>query len=85
MEQILFKMKLKHGAQAEYRKRHAEIWPELVSVLKHSGIKHYEIFYDEETDLLVAIQYVDDTLKPNLPDNKVMQKWGDYMAVFTMP
>ena len=29
MERIAFKMKLKPGFEAEYKKRHNEIWPEL--------------------------------------------------------
>ena len=31
-------MKLKPGCEAEYQKRHNEIWPELVKKLKDSGL-----------------------------------------------
>ena len=31
---VAFKMKLKPGMVAEYKKRHDEIWPELVELLK---------------------------------------------------
>ena len=33
-----FKMKLKPGFAAEYKKRHDEIWPELAALLKANGI-----------------------------------------------
>ena len=38
MEKYAFKMKLNPGMEAEYRKRHDEIWPELVALLKDAGI-----------------------------------------------
>ena len=31
MERVAFKMKLKPGVVAEYKKRHDEIWPELAA------------------------------------------------------
>jgi len=49
-----FKMKMYPGFKEEYRKRHAEIWPELVSLLKNEGIGNYSIFLDEETNTLFA-------------------------------
>lgn len=80
MKQVVFKMKLKHGCEAEYRKRHDEIWPELVSLLKESGIKNYDIFFDKETNALIAVQYVDDSVTANLRQNPIMMKWWEYMA-----
>ena len=35
-----FKMKLHAGFEAEYKKRHDEIWPELSQVLKDAGVSH---------------------------------------------
>ena len=49
MERIAFKMKLFPGQEAEYLKRHDEIWPELVLLLKETGIQDYSIFLDKET------------------------------------
>ena len=34
MKRIAFKMKLKPGFEAEYKKRHDEIWPDLVKLIK---------------------------------------------------
>ena len=51
-----FKMKLLPGFKEEYRKRHSEIWPELVQLLKKEGIGNYSIFLDEETNTLFAYQ-----------------------------
>ena len=51
-----FKMKLKPGCEVEYEKRHRAIWPELVKLLKETGVSDYYIFWDKETNLLFAVQ-----------------------------
>jgi L-rhamnose mutarotase len=80
MTRVAFKMKLFQGKEAEYKKRHDEIWPELSSLLKNSGIKEYSIFLDEETNSLFGVLKVDDPgILSKLPGEPVMQKWWDYM------
>ena len=32
------------GYEEEYKKRHDEIWPEMISELKAAGIRNYSIF-----------------------------------------
>jgi L-rhamnose mutarotase len=44
MQRIAFVMKLNEGQEAEYLRRHAEIWPEMAAALKQAGIKNYNIF-----------------------------------------
>ena len=60
MTRVAFKMKLFPGKEAEYKKRHDEIWPELQSLLKDSGISEYSIFLDEETHSLFGVLKVTD-------------------------
>lgn len=38
MEKYAFKMRLNPGCRDEYQKRHDEIWPELVTLLKEVGV-----------------------------------------------
>jgi len=81
MEKIAFKMKLKPGFKDEYRKRHNEIWPELQLLLKESGVSDYSIFFDEETNILFAVQKLNsETSSQNLGNNYIVKKWWDYMA-----
>ncbi|NMC40916.1 MAG: L-rhamnose mutarotase, partial [Bacteroidales bacterium] len=56
MKRFGFKMKLLPGFKNEYLRRHNEIWPELVKLLKDNGICNYSIFLDEETNTLFAYQ-----------------------------
>lgn len=76
-----FRMQLKPGTVAEYRRRHDAIWPELAELLHASGIRDYSIFLDEETLALFAVlKLTDDNRRDALPDHPVMKKWWDYMA-----
>ena len=77
---IAFKMKLKPGFKAEYKKRHDEIWPELSTLLKENGISDYSIFLDEETNTLFAVQRQNGNSSQDLGSTQIVQKWWAYMA-----
>ena len=81
MTRAAFKMKVKSGCEAEYQKRHDEIWPELATLLKEEGISDYSIFLDEETGTLFAVQKVDgDQGSQDLAKKPIVRKWWSYMA-----
>ncbi len=81
MKRLAFKMKLNPGQKEAYMKRHNEIWPELKTLLKDSGILEYSIFFDGETNTLFAYQKVTgDGGSQDLPDNAIVQKWWAFMA-----
>jgi L-rhamnose mutarotase len=44
MERACFTFQLKPGTEAEYKRRHDEIWPELVDAIKDAGISNYSLF-----------------------------------------
>ncbi len=74
-------MKLKPGCEVEYEKRHRAIWPELVELLKATGVSEYSIFWDKETNLLFAVQEQGgESGSQDLGTNPVVKKWWDYMA-----
>ncbi len=80
MTRVGFTMKLHNGQLAEYKKRHDEIWPELVSLLKESGISNYSIFLNEETNILFGVlDSSDDAARENLPSSPIMKRWWAYM------
>jgi L-rhamnose mutarotase len=73
-------MKLYKGFEAEYRRRHDSIWPELKQLLHDIGIREYSIFLDEQTSTLFAIlQIADPKQLDTLPAKAVMQRWWAYM------
>ena len=76
-----FKMKLLPGFEAEYKKRHDEIWPGLSRLLSERGIYDYSIFLDEETLLLFAVQKVKEGANlTDLKEEPILRKWWDYMS-----
>ena len=81
MKRIAFKMKLLPGCAVEYKKRHDEIWPRLVFLLKEAGISEYSIFLDEETNDLFGVLNAERTdAIDQLPQREVMQEWWKYMG-----
>jgi len=76
-----FKMKLYPGFREEYRKRHNEIWPELVRLLKETGVGNYSIWLDGETNTLFAYQeQKGESSSQDLGTTEIVQKWWKYMA-----
>ncbi len=80
MNRVAFKMKLKPGVAEEYKRRHDEIWPELVWLLRQAGISDYTICLDVDTHTLFALQTQSDlNLSQTLPDHPIMRRWWSYM------
>jgi L-rhamnose mutarotase len=73
-------LEVRPGYEDEYKKRHDEIWPDMVETLRKAGIRNYNIFrhgldligYFETDDLQRTI----DILKTD----PVNARWGAYMA-----
>lgn len=81
MERYAFRMTLNPGMEAEYRRRHDEIWPELVALLKQAGVSDYSIHLDPETGALFGMltRRADHGMAA-LPDHPVMRRWWAHMA-----
>ncbi|MBU3020401.1 L-rhamnose mutarotase [Aestuariibacter sp. A3R04] len=81
MEKIAFVMTLKPGFENEYKKRHDEIWPELVDELKMAGVSDYSIFHEASSNKLFAVLKREPShTMDTLPANPVVKKWWAYMA-----
>ncbi len=80
MEKYAWKGMIKEGMLDEYIKRHDEIWPEMVEVLKEAGIKNYTIwntgcemfgYYECEKGVEYAASVQ--------AKSSVVDKWNEYM------
>lgn len=58
MRRIAFTMKIKPGAEEEYRRRHRQVWPELLADLKRAGCQNYSI-YLRSTELFAYMEVED--------------------------
>jgi L-rhamnose mutarotase len=80
-EKHAFKMQLNPGMAAEYKKRHDEIFPELVDLLHEAGVKDYSIHLDDETNILFGVLWRrKDHAMADLPATAIMQRWWAHMA-----
>ena len=80
MEKYAWTAKIKEGTENEYVKRHNEIWPEMVALLKESGIKNYTIWLNGTTlfgyyECEKGIDFATKT-QANSP---IVDKWNEYM------
>jgi L-rhamnose mutarotase len=48
VERLCFKFSIYPGQEAEYKRRHDEIWPELVEAIQESGLKNYSLFRQDQ-------------------------------------
>ncbi len=80
-ETVAFRMTLNRGQEAEYRRRHDAIWPELTQALSEAGVVDYRIFLDEATGALFAVltRRLDHDMDA-LPQLPVMRRWWAMMA-----
>lgn len=80
MAQYAWVLEVRPGYEEEYKKRHDEIWPEMVGALRESGIYNYSIFrygltlfgYFETDDL--------DKTVGALSKSEVNARWGEWMV-----
>ena len=85
MEKYAWKASVKEGCMEEYIRRHNEIWPEMLEVLKQAGIQNYTIwnvnhdlfgYYECEkgVDFAASVQ----------AQSAVVAKWDVYMSDILM-
>ncbi len=80
-ERIAFRMKVHPGRIAEYKKRHDELWPEMIEALHAAGVSDYSIWHDPETDYLFGtLVRTDDHTMADLPRTEANKRWWKFMA-----
>ncbi len=80
MERVGFTMRLRPGAESEYRRRHAAVWPDMLDALRAAGARDYSIFLDG--DRLFACLDVDefDAFRAAMAATEVNDRWQAEMA-----
>jgi len=85
MERVGFTMRILPGQEAEYRRRHAAVWPEMLAALKAAGARDYSI-YRRGSDLF-AYLVVDDfaAFRATMAASPVNARWQSEMAALIDP
>jgi len=80
MTRIAERFRLKPGKKEEYKKRHDEIWPEMIQLMRKAGIKNYSI-WNAGDDLFGYFEVDDYSHLVNVMENSdIKKKWDEYMA-----
>jgi len=75
-----FVMQLHPGQEAEYKRRHNPIWPELESVLKSHGVRTYSIYLHPVTLQLFAYAEIEDESRwQAIAGTPECQRWWAHM------
>jgi len=81
MQRYAFRMYLNPGMEAEYKRRHDAIWPELAALLRQAGVSNYSIHLDRDTNILFGyLERTDGHGMDGLPSHPVMQRWWRHMT-----
>ena len=80
MERFAWKGRIKPGMLEEYKRRHDEIWPEMLELLKAAGIRNYTIWSDGRDvfgyyECGKGVAFAERTQA----QSPVVDRWNDYM------
>lgn len=75
-----FLMGVNPDCYEEYKKRHDEIWGELVEVLKSHGANNYSIFLNRNLNQLFAYVEIENEEKwDSIAETEICKKWWAFM------
>jgi L-rhamnose mutarotase len=80
MQRVGFVMQLLPGQEAEYRERHAHVWPDMLAALERAGCHDYSIFL-HGTELFGYMEVEDfDRFRSTMEAAPVNARWQAEMA-----
>lgn len=80
MEKYAWKATILDGKKSEYIRRHNEIWPEMIKVLKDAGISNYSIWISgNDVFGYYECKYGIDFASKVQSESEVVKKWDIYM------
>ncbi|MET9513614.1 L-rhamnose mutarotase [Streptomyces sp. NPDC002994] len=81
MQRVCFVLKVRRERLAEYRERHAAVWPEMLSALSRTGWRNYSLFLRDD-GLLVGYLETEDfaAAQAGMANAEVNARWQKEMA-----
>jgi L-rhamnose mutarotase len=83
MERICFVLQVKPDRLDEYKRRHLEVWPDMLSALRETGWSNYSLFLRPD-GMLVGYLETEDfaAARAGMAGREVNQRWQSEMADF---
>src|SRR6478735_5015274 len=78
---VCFRSSVQPELLAEYRRRHAAVWPEMLAALKEAGWNNYSLFVDNDGLLVGYLECDDfDAVRARMALTDVNARWQAEMA-----
>ena len=84
-QRVAFLLQLREGVGEAYDRAHEQVWPEMLDLLKRSGVSEYSIFRRDTT--LVLVMCVDDfdAVWARIEADPINTRWQQTTAPFFEP
>jgi len=83
MHRICFALQVKPERLEEYKRRHREVWPEMVTALRETGWSNYSLFLRDDGMLVGYLETPDfERARSGMAKREVNARWQREMADF---
>lgn len=83
MHRVCFTLQVRPDRLDEYRRRHAEVWPEMLLALRDTGWRDYSLFLRDDGLLVGYLMTEDlDAARAAMDATEVNRRWQAEMAPF---
>ena len=80
---VCFRLRVKPDRLAEYKERHAEVWPEMLDALRAAGWRNYSLFLADDGELIGYVECDDFRQSLATMDaSPVNARWQQEMAPY---
>ena len=83
MQRVGFVLKVKKNLLDEYKRRHEQVWPEMLAALRETGWQNYSLFMREDGTLFGYLETPDfEKALAGMAEKEVNALWQAEMAPF---
>jgi len=83
MQRVCFLLQVKKDRLEEYKRRHKEVWPEMLQALHETGWRNYSLFLREDGMLVGYLETDDfDAARARMAEKPINTKWQADMSPF---
>lgn len=83
MQRVCFQLQVRPDRMAEYRQRHAAVWPDMLQALHETGWHNYSLFLREDGLLIGYVETPDlAAAQAGMAATEVNARWQAEMAEF---
>ena len=83
MQRVCFLLKVRAERLEEYKRRHREVWPEMLEALRETGWRNYSLFLRADGLLIGYLETPDfERARAGMAGREINQRWQREMAPF---